>query len=58
MLGIERGGTRQRLVDISLWKKLWNCRKTDCGVMNALCGDAYDIHTHKTLHIYLKRLIS
>ena len=30
-LEVERGSSRWHLVENSLWKKLWNCRKTDCG---------------------------
>jgi hypothetical protein len=26
----ERGSTRSHLLENSLWKKLWTCRKTDC----------------------------
>ena len=27
----EEGGTRPHCVENSLWKRLWNFRKTDCG---------------------------
>jgi hypothetical protein len=30
VLEIERGSTRSHLVENSLWKRLWTCRKTDC----------------------------
>jgi hypothetical protein len=30
--GIERGSTRSLFVGNSLWKGLWYCRRTDCGI--------------------------
>jgi hypothetical protein len=32
LLEIERGSTRSRCAENSLWKKLWACRKADCGM--------------------------
>jgi len=32
ILEIDRGSTRSHYVESSLWKRLWFCRKTDCGM--------------------------
>jgi hypothetical protein len=32
MLETEGGSTRSHNVENSLWKRLWTCRKTDCGL--------------------------
>jgi hypothetical protein len=29
---LEGGSTRSHPVENSLWKRLWTCRKTDCGM--------------------------
>jgi hypothetical protein len=30
ILSFEGGSSRSHYVESSLWKRLWNCRKTDC----------------------------
>jgi len=42
-LKIERGSSGRQPVEKSLWKRLWNCCKTDCGMVvvmitNTDCG--------------------
>jgi hypothetical protein len=32
ILGLESGSNRSQSVEISLWERLWACRKTDCGM--------------------------
>jgi hypothetical protein len=32
ILEIERGSTRWHAVENWLWRRLWTCRKTDCGM--------------------------
>jgi hypothetical protein len=32
ILKIEGGSTRSHSVENSLWKRLWDCRKADCGL--------------------------
>jgi hypothetical protein len=32
VLKIETGNTRSHCVENSLWKRLWTCRNTDCGM--------------------------
>jgi hypothetical protein len=34
ILEIERGKNRSQFVENSLWKRLWTCSKTDCGMIN------------------------
>jgi hypothetical protein len=37
VLEVKRGSTRSHSVENSLWKSLWTCSKTDCG-MNVVYG--------------------
>ena len=40
ILSFEGGSSRSHCVESWLWKRLWTCRKTDCGLMNvALMGN-------------------